>query len=347
MILKRALLWTIIGLLTNSAAAQSVSFTVTETAGLRRFSYPVTASLECPRGSLLDAESARLTDGQKQEVPAQFTVMSNWPDGTVRGLDIDLAPSAGPLETQTYHVELGQRPTRPARAGLSVTETADELLVASAAIQHRIRRDGNPLLNSIAFGDTEFIGADGIRTSSVPSPVEVVKRGPFNVTLKLGPVRLEYVNTKSWVKITQVAPEPRALTVDAHFQLTELPLLWDVGVGSWLYGTLKKSDEVMTLHYLDSHWIVSTGQPATPFALAKSFDGCGHLADGRKVAAFGILHASPEVKTELAGNGHVRMSAKRKELVTYFHVVKQPIPVTAVTSPQAMIAPLEVRLIQR
>jgi hypothetical protein len=54
MILKRALLWMICGLLTSSAAAQSVSFTVTETAGLRRFGYPVTASLECPRGSLLN-----------------------------------------------------------------------------------------------------------------------------------------------------------------------------------------------------------------------------------------------------------------------------------------------------
>jgi hypothetical protein len=266
--------------------------------------------------SRIAAESVRLTDANRQEVPAQFTVMSNWPDGTVCGLDVDFAPSAGPLETHTYHVELGQRSTRPARAGLSVTETVDELLVASAAIQHRIRRDGNPLLNSIAFGDTEFIGVDGIRTSSVPGTVEVVKRGPFNVTLKLGPVRLEYVNTKSWVKITQVATEPRELTVDAHFQLTELPLLWDSGGGSWLYGTLKKSDEAVTLQHLDSQRIVSTGQPATPFALAKSYDGCGHLADGRKVAAFGISSASQDVKTELNGNGQLRIMAKRHELVT-------------------------------
>ena len=58
--------------------------------------------------------------------------------------------------------------------------------MASSAIAHRIRRDGQPLLTSVAFGEHEFIAADGVRTSLKPGPVEVVKRGPFNVTLKMG-----------------------------------------------------------------------------------------------------------------------------------------------------------------
>lgn len=70
-----------------SATAQPMTFTVSETAGLRRFGYPVTASLECASGSLTSVEKARLTDAAGKEAPAQFTAMSKWPDGSVRGLD--------------------------------------------------------------------------------------------------------------------------------------------------------------------------------------------------------------------------------------------------------------------
>lgn len=62
--------------------------------------------------------------------------------------------------------------------------------MACAVFRHLIRRDGKPLLTSTAFGENEFIGADGIRTTLQPGAVEIVKCGPFNVTLKLGAVQL-------------------------------------------------------------------------------------------------------------------------------------------------------------
>jgi hypothetical protein len=267
--------------------------------------------------------------------------MSKWPDGSVRGLDVDFSPSPGPRETLTYRVEIGKEPTQPLRPGLSVTETADEIVVASAAIRHRIRRDGRLLLTSIAFGDNEFIGPDGIRTTLLPGPAEVVKRGPFNVTLKLGPVQLEYVNTKSWVKITQRAESERALTVDAHFNLTKLPLLWDFGAGSWLYGNMSKPGQTVTLHHRGAAWDIRTA-PDTVFATAPTFDGCGHLADAERVAAFGIVDSANDLETKLTADGRIHIAAKRRDLTVYFHVVGQPIPVTAVTSPQSMISPLVV-----
>jgi hypothetical protein len=308
---------------------------------LRRFGYPVTASVECAAGILTGTKKARLIAADGKEVPAQFTAMSKWPDGSVRGLDVDFSPSPGPRETLTYRVEIGKEPTQPLRPGLSVTETADEIVVASAAIRHRIRRDGRLLLTSIAFGDNEFIGTDGIRTTLLPGPAEVVKRGPFNVTLKLGPVQLEYVNTKSWVKITQRAESERALTVDAHFKLTKLPLLWDFGAGSWLYGNMSKPGQTVTLHHRGAAWDIRTA-PDTVFATAPTFDGCGHLADAERVAAFGIVDSANDLETKLTADGRIHIAAKRRDLTVYFHVVGQPIPVTAVTSPQSMISPLVV-----
>lgn len=324
-----------------STMAQTITFTVSETAGLRRFGYPVTASLESARGAVASLEKIRLTSADGREVPAQFTVMSEWPDGSVRSLDVDFSPSPGPLETQSYHVDTGKAPSAPLRAGLTVTETADEIIVASAAIAHHIRRDGRPLLRSITFGEHEFIGADGLRTTLTPGPVQIVKRGPFNVTLNCGPVRLEYVNTKSWVKITQRAGRERELAVDATFALSQHPLLWDFGAGSWLYGHLSKAGQGVTLRHHDAAWEIATA-PDTVLARSKLFDGCGHLTDARNVIAFGIADASDDIAVDLRSDGHTRIAARRETLTTWFHFVGQPIPVTAVTSPQAMISPLKV-----
>jgi hypothetical protein len=329
----------------TSTMAQTITFTVSETAGLRRFGYPVTASLESAEGMIADAEKVRLLAANGQEVPAQFTAMSKWPDGSVRGLDVDFSPSPGPLETLTYRVEVGKDPKQTLRAGLSVTETDDEIVVASAAICHRIRRDGKPLLTSIAFGENEFIGPDGICTTLQPGNVEIVKRGPFNVTLKFGPVQLEYVNTKSWVKITQHADDERELAVDAHFNLTKLPLLWDFGAGSWLYGNMNQLGQTVTIQHRSSTWDILTA-PTTVFATAPTFDGCGHLADAEQVAAFGVMKADHDTEVKLTAEGRIHIAATRRDLTVYFHVVGQPIPVTAVTSPLAMIRPLVVVSVQ-
>jgi hypothetical protein len=325
----------------TSVMAQTITFTVSETEGLRRFGYPVTVSLESIEGMIADAEKVRLITADGKEMPAQFTAMSKWPDGSVRGLEVDFSPSPGPREMLTYRVEIGKGPTQPLRAGLSVMETADEIVVASAAIRHRIRRDGRPLLTSIEFGENDFIGADGIRTTLQPGAGEIVKRGPFNVTLKLGSVQLEYVNTKSWIKITQQAESERELAVDAHFNLTKLPLLWDFGAGSWLYGNMSKPGQTVTMHHRKTDWDLLTG-PDTVFATTPTFDGCGHLADAERVAAFGTARPANDLETKLTADGRIHITAQRRELTVYFHVVGQPIPVTAVTSPQAIISPLEI-----
>ena len=339
--MMRLLLWPLV--FASVALAEPISFQVSETAGLRRFGYPVTASLACAEGTLTTIGLARLVDADGKEVPAQFTAMSKWPGGSVRGLDVDFTTSPGPMETQWFRVETGSGPAQPLRNGLSVTETPDEIIVASSALSHRIRRDGKPLLSSIAFGETEFIGTGGILTTLVTGPVEVVKRGPFNVTLNLGAVRLEYVSSKSWVKITQTAESPRELAVDAHFHLPELPLVWDFGLGSWLYGSLGKAGQTTSLRHRAEGWQIITS-PDSTFAIAKDFDGCGHLANAERVAAFGVADASDDLTLEVNSEGRLRIAAQKRELTTWFHFVPQPIPVTAVTSPQAMISALRVTI---
>jgi hypothetical protein len=329
------------------ALAVPIEFTVSETAGLRRFGYPVTASLAAPQGALRDAATARLFGAKGKEVPAQFTAMAKWPDGSVCGLDVDFTSSPGPMETETYRVEFAGGAVRPGRGGLAITESADEIVVASSAIAHRIRRDGKPLLTSIAHGKTEFFAEDGITTALAPGKAEVLKRGPFNVTLRLGSVTLEYVSSKSWVKIVQRATTPTLLAVDARFALPELPLLWDFGVESWLYGCLRKPNEAVVLRQDANGWRVLTGagERSSVYASGRRCEGWGHLADKQHVIAFGVADFSGDGEPSLrvGADGRFRASAKRKELTVYFHAVSQPVQVTAMTSPPSMLAPLVVR----
>src|SRR5437763_14899201 len=74
-----------------------VPITVRETAGLRRFGFPVTAAVPFPRGTFTDARHARLVDAQGKEVPAQITVTAQWPDDrSLQWVDVDFHPSPAP-----------------------------------------------------------------------------------------------------------------------------------------------------------------------------------------------------------------------------------------------------------
>lgn len=147
------------------------------------------------------------------------------------------------------------------------------------------------------------------------------------------------MNTKSWVKITQHANDERELAVDAHFNLIKLPLLWDFGVEKppalWQHeqpGPSRFRSSIATPPGISSLLPTLCSPPLNLRQL-------GHLAGcGASRGVWGLEGCqSHRSKT------HRRWPhPHRRDLTVYFHVVGQPIPVTAVTSPQAMISPLVV-----
>lgn len=327
--------------------ALSQSIVVTEAAGLRRFGYPVTASLELAQGQVPSIDKIRLLDASSQEVAAQFTALSLWPDGSVRACDVDFVTGIGPQEIQSFRIEAGVSPKQAMPTGLTVKETDEAIMVVSSSMQHRIRRDSRPLLESITFDGDEFLAKDGVVASAKVTEAKVVKRGPFNVTIEMGPIRLEYVSSKSWVKLTQSVESTEVLAVEGQFHVTSAPLMWDFGLGSWLYGTSDDVRDVVQAGKEESLWqVVTTAPDESPslYATSAHFDGCGHLADQERVTAFGIANCRSldDVKIHLRGDGHLRLSARSRELTVFFHLVSQPTQVTAVTSPQSMVAPLMV-----
>jgi hypothetical protein len=310
---------TVILLLSLADAGFSQNVSVTETAWLRRFGYPVSASVEFRQGEVGAIDKVRLLNSDNTEVAAQFTAFSQWNDGSVRKCEIDFTTGIGPQESQSFRVEPGVGPQNPIPKGIEVRETDDSILVTSSSMQHQIRRDGRPLLASITYGSDEFLGKDGVTTSVKASDAKIIKRGPFNATIELGDVRLEYVSSKSWVKLTQRSESTDVVSVDGHLNLTSDPLLWDLGMGSWLYGTLHERQDAVELRKDSVLWRVVTSKPGRPpllFATSSQFDGCGHFADRQRVAAFGIADCSSldDPQIQLNGDGHIRLSAKCREL---------------------------------
>src|SRR5882762_9329651 len=84
----------------GSANAQGARFRARETAGLRRFSFPVRASWVGQAVGQAVRLPAQLLENDKP-VPAQFTALG---DGAV---DVDFNVSMGPWETREYRLEPG------------------------------------------------------------------------------------------------------------------------------------------------------------------------------------------------------------------------------------------------
>jgi hypothetical protein len=173
--------------------SKSVGLTITETAGIRRTEYPVSARVELPRGQLADTDHVRL-HAASADVAAQYSIGSRWDDQSIRMLEVDFNASLGPGEMREYRVAYGADVSRaPSVArGLTLVEDADAIQVGNI----RFGRSGSPLILSANYRG-EFMGSgtngaaivdgSGVRhdlSAAAPLALEVVKRGPLLVVLR-------------------------------------------------------------------------------------------------------------------------------------------------------------------
>ena len=243
---------------------------VDETQGIRRFFYPVDARVPFASGELGDSENVRLlSDGT--EIPATYTALEAWPDGSVRWLGVNFNVSIGPLGAASFEVEYGPsvRSVVTAPRGLVVTDDVDSVQVGRI----RLSKGGDPLLQSVDFGG-EIIGAgrNGLRVHDHDGeifPIDVssvvfdfVRQGDQFVEVYytgliplLSGVELPFEmsvampNSKSWFRVSVSVDDPndhvRGLSFDTPVSVGALPFVWDFGTDRWTYGSLRNiTDEV-------------------------------------------------------------------------------------------------------
>jgi hypothetical protein len=326
-------------------AISSRHIDVSETAGIRRTEYPVTARVELARGALRDASNARLkvTD----EVPAQFSPETTWDDGSVRVLSVDFNVSLGPAERRRYVLEFGPDVRQAVSGrGLSVTDEADGIQVGSI----RFGRSGAPLVVAANYVKMNFIGLgrNGISvtdaagtqhdlSSAQDLKLDVIKRGPLKVVLRyIGRLPLdqasapfvatmEMPNSKSWLKVSAVVQDPakkiRSLAFDSPLAFSALPLTYDFGTENGTYGAFRNATDTAILTQTVSQkgpagWIVRTstqGGTLNDYENAPNgrAHGSGHLLDARGAVAFGFADFAREQGTyriALSGSGQASFS---------------------------------------
>jgi hypothetical protein len=375
-----------------------IPITVRETAGLRRFGYPVSAAVPFPKAALADGRHVRLVDAQGKEIGAQVTVMASWPgDGSVQWVDVDFNASPAPNVTEQYAVEYGPAVERSRiTRGVILTET-ESVYQAGA---YRVPKFGRPLLTSVRYGELEFLRPEGaeflfvdrsgaartVREGSVrtralktePVSVMLEQRGEYAAERGALAFRttMAFPNSKSWIHFVHEIEDPggevREVVLRLPFALETEPRIFDFGVGSWLYGTLRTGQEATLTQRVapansdsgTTNWNVMLGgvADATPFAVgvpaagSNRSEGWGHLMDGKKVVALGVpsfatVPGEYSIRLDHEGNCVIRWRPEltatggtaRRRAEAYFHFVGVPPQVTAVTSPPAMLAPLVAR----
>ena len=306
---------------------QSLSLHVEETTGIRRTRYPVNARVPFPQGALARADQVRLLRDD-EEIPAQFSVGSRWPDGSAQWLSVDFNASIGPEETQPYRVEYGPGVSAwdgPGR-GLTLIDDTDADAVQVGRV--RFSTTAAPWLTSVSYrGEVVGSGRNGFAVEDTDGTVyelggdtgvtfEVVRGGPIYVELRYSGrvsladgaevpcvVAVEMPNSKSWVKVTASVDDPdrrlRELSCHSPLTLGPRPWVWDFGTDRWTYGSLRNEESSVVLtHEVEvggaTGWRVDTGPKGQerPYETTGStrpvVAGWGHLQGETEVVAFAM-----------------------------------------------------------
>lgn len=362
-----------------------VRLTVAETLGERRFGYPVTAHVPLPQGALQDAEHVALEQAGKPLHGTQFDIRSRWPDGSVQWLDVSLNLSPGPLAEEKLQLQYGPDTHGEPRARGVVEETPGSFTLRNT---YRVPRLGPVFLDSVQYGAERLrqgafwtvdggsgplaLAAGGESRVVTPGPVNAVveRTGTYEGGGKHLPYRLTLAqpNSKSWIDASLHLEDPsgsvRRISVTMPYALQKSPARWDAGVGSWVYGTLRKEAQVRLEVGKGATWSIFTAPGDDPTAAyargagsRSRFEGWGHLIDGG-AGGLAVAWGSPDWTRErsplpgevrITGGGDLtltwQLSGKGPHAVrALFHHVADPVPVTAVTSPAAMLHPLRVSL---
>jgi hypothetical protein len=322
---------------------------VTETAGIRRFSYPVTAALPSP------GQFRLLQDGKP--VRAQF-----------RGRELDFNVSLGPHESLEYTLDPDASPVldRPV-----ITEQPSAFVVSfTPSLRFTVPRTLAGFLASVETPRWDYLGPgsaglvvrarDGSTHRLAASSARILKDGPLAAAIEFaagGPagaastIRLDFPRSKSWVKATwsvsDLSSQVAALGLDLNLNLSNPPALVDFGAGSLVYTPLKPGQSAALISGPQSWRVLVAGEPYVSAKQGRA-EGWAHIMDHDRATAVAIAgFGSQDDRLEVASDGRLQIRREgagsgTQSLTFWLHFVTMPVQIGAATSPQSILAPLQV-----
>jgi hypothetical protein len=254
------------------AETERIEFDVRETAGIRRFSYPVTARLRLPQGWSMD-KRYRLRRGE-QTVAAQFSPSA----GDAGELLVDFHVSCLPHEVLRFQVERDERdrPEPEVRRRITASRGDGGLVVdAAGVLQYGVADDLSGLVHSVRIGEDQWLRDDSpgwllvsrdgqsVRIGSDGFPIRefrVVRQGSHVCEIGLRAegvadgwksVRFQgaliFPLGKSWFELEGSWDDPEDRLAESRWeldlQLSDPPLLVDFSAGELVYLTLRAGED--------------------------------------------------------------------------------------------------------
>jgi hypothetical protein len=342
-------------------ASSTLDLTISETAGIRRFGYPLHVKLTLP-ADRAGTEKFRLLDGKKP-IAAQFR-----PTGK-REVWLDFNLSMAPLEEKKLRVEYGPEVSAgpEPKEGLTLQEEKGHYLVRSGGMTYSIPTDLTGLLGPVRSGKSEYtsgggkglwlINAKDERLSLEGLKGRIQRQGPFAASLvfegKGATVQVTVPRSKSWVEVEVRAESAKALGADLKLNFAS-PGLVDFGAGDSVYVALKAKQtakfEAWTTHRVGTSWRTSIDD--APYVVAtpgnSQVRGWAHAMDRTRCTAlaiedFGTLSLATD-EIAIGAEGNVRLTRHAKRLRFWLHFVPMPVQIGAVTSPQSMLLAPQVEI---
>jgi hypothetical protein len=263
------------------AGVVSRSFRVKETAGLRRFGYPVFTMLP---GELAGPNFRLERDGKP--VSAQFRSIDLGQGKS--GVALDFNSSPGPLETEIFtvtsgaDVEPGPEPSKGMRVERPQHAGANEVVWAvtnGSGLTYEVDARLSRFLRSVSNAGLDFIGSGGASLRALggkssseglfsnpsghgaggePFSVTVVREGPLAVALRSSGfgriegsrlpmvVDMTFPSSKSWIEVSWTIEDDTGvvagLDMTCSLRVESSPVLVDLGASNTVYGQLKAGE---------------------------------------------------------------------------------------------------------
>lgn len=259
--------WLTLGV-ANSGIAETLKVEVRETAGIRRFGYPIAVKLP---ESLSAAEGHFVLRDGERPVPAQFRREKAENGAGPWWLDFNVSMMPGEVRTFVL-VHASDVAAAAEPPGLELEETPDGFRIGNRQhISWHTGRDLRGLLRSVEAGGLHHLRSEGVRLG-FQSPkgalydmdakevrVRVIRSGPLAVAIRYefaplsgslagmkSVVDLTFPASKSWVQVDWRIDDPRhavgtlqtAIAQDLHAPTEAKPTLVDFGASSLVYMTL-------------------------------------------------------------------------------------------------------------
>jgi hypothetical protein len=296
-------------------SGEQLTIVVRETAGIRRFGYPVSTVLSMTGKP---GENLRLLHKGKP-IAAQFVPVSGRKSASGYEVDLDFNISLGPYETREYVVAGGGPPADSAsRGGIAIKSIDDAWRVQHGTeLEFVVPRNLLGLLQQVRTPKTEYlragsagllilgkdnsllrVGAGAKVASLVNKPGPLVGSLHFRSTEAFGKGRevqsrvvMNFPVSKSWVEVRWTIDDPdvavAGLGADLNLNIQGEPTLVDFGAGSLVYAHLRKGEAAkmqagsLGAMRREKGWQTLTGPAGalTPYVVAPPFPQ-GRLAEG-------------------------------------------------------------------